>query len=316
MSQLSFASLTPKKKTKLRAEQFLSEMEVVVPWRKITKLIKPHYYSNKVGRPAYDLLLMVKIYCLQQWYNLADLSTEEAIYDRRSFQKFLKIDLMNDLIPDETTILNFRHLLEEQNLPKKIFALLSGYLQEKGLLLKEGSIVDATIVNGPKSTKNNTHKRDPEMSSTKKGGQWFFGLKSHIGVDAKSGLVHSFDMTTAKVSDRAQFSDMLHGEEQAVFGDKGYVNKRDKHYARDAGIYWGVLDRAGPGKQLSPKQNKRNKKNSKVRAKVEHPFRIVKHLWGHCKTRYRGLEKNRHQFYMLFGLSNIYMSKSRILQSV
>lgn len=257
---------------------------------------------------------MVKVYCLQQWYNLGDLPMEEAIYDRRSFADFLGIDLMNDPIPDETTILKFRHLLEKNDLPKRIFQLLNSYLEGKGLIVRAGTIVDATIIQAPSSTKNQDKKRDPEMSSTKKNNTYYFGMKAHIGVDSKSGLVHSCEITTAKVADRQMFADLLHGEEKAVFGDKGYVSKEDKYYARDADVFWGVLDRKGPNKELSGKQKKRNKKLSSIRSKVEHPFRVVKHLWGHRKTRYRGLAKNRHQFYMLFGLSNIYMSRKHILQ--
>jgi len=314
MCQLSFASLTPKKKSQLRSEKFLKEMETVVPWKKISDLIKPHYYDNKTGRPAYNLQLMIRIYCLQQWYNLGDLSMEEAIYDRLSFQTFLQIDLMNKMIPDETTILKFRHLLEKKNLPEKIFQLLNSYLESRGLMMKEGTIVDATIINSPSSTKNQDKKRDPEMSSTKKNNTYYFGMKAHIGVDRESGLVHSCEVTTAKVADKRMLVNLLHGHEKAVFGDKGYVSQEDKHYARDAGIFWGILDRRGPKKDLSSKQKKRNKRLSKVRSKVEHPFRVIKHLWGHRKTRYRGLAKNLHQFYMLFGLSNVYMSRNRILQ--
>lgn len=313
MSQLSFASLTPKKRSLLRAEKFLKEMNTIIPWRRIYNLIKHHYYSNKIGRQAYDLNLMMKIYCLQQWYNLGDLAMEEAIYDRRSFQNFLGIDPMNDSIPDETTILNFRHLLEKNRLQQKIFELLNSYLTGRGLTMKSGTIVDATIINSPSSTKNQEKKRDPEMSSTKKNNTYHFGMKAHIGVDSRSGLIHSCEITTAKVADNQMFADLLHGEENAVFGDKGYVSRLDKYHARDAGIYWGVLDRSSRTKSLSTRQKKRNKKLSKIRSKVEHPFRVVKHLWGHCKTRYRGLAKNSHQFYMLFGLSNIYMARKHLL---
>ena len=216
MFQLSFANFTKKKKTPLRVEQFLKEMESVVPWTKISKLIKPHYYSNKTGRPSYRLELMVKVYCLQQRYNLGDLPMVEAIYDRRSFADFLGIDLMNDPIPDETTILNFRHLFEKNDLPKRIFQLLNSYLEGKGLIMRAGTIVDATIIQAPSSTKNQDKKRDPEMSSTKKNNTYYFGMKAHRGVDSKSGLVHSCEITTAKVADRQMFADLLHGEEKAV----------------------------------------------------------------------------------------------------
>jgi len=314
MSQLSFASLYPKKKSTLRGEQFLKEMREVVPWRKMAHIIKPHYYSNKSGRPAYDLTLMIKIHCLQNWYNLGDLAMEEAIYDRRSFAEFLDLDLMLNKIPDETTILNFRHLLERNQLTKELFKMIREHLEKRGLIMKEGTIVDATIITAPSSTKNQDKKRDSEMSSTCKNNSWHFGMKMHIGVDAKSGLVHMVESSTGKVSDREKFADLLHGEEKAVFGDKGYVNKVDKHYARDAGIFWGVLDKRGPGKDLSNRQKKRNMKLSKIRAKVEHPFRVVKALWGHRKVRYKGLEKNTSQFNLLFGLSNLYMVRKSLLQ--
>lgn len=261
MSQLTFASLNPKHKTKLRADQFLEEMRHAVPWKKICKEIKNHYYQNQTGRPAYDLLLMTKIYCLQQWYRLADLAMEEAIYDRRSFAKFLDLDLMDEKVPDETTIMRFRHLLEEHNLTPKIFEIINKMLLEKGLMMKEGTIVDATIISSPSSTKNQDKKRDPEMKSTRKNGQWHFGFKSHIGTDHKSGLTHTVEVTDAQTTDREKFEDLLHGEEKAVFGDKGYVNKIDKHYARDADIYWGILDRGSNSHKLSNKQKKRNQKS-------------------------------------------------------
>ena len=315
MSTLTFASMIPKHKSKLRAEQFLEEMRQVLPWRKITQLIKPYYYNNKTGRQAHELMLMVKIYCLQQWYRLGDLSMEEAIYDRRSFAKFLDIDLMANTIPDETTILNFRHLLEEHDLTRQIFQLINKILEKKGLMMKEGTIVDATIISSPSSTKNKDGKRDPEMKSTHKHGQWYFGFKSHIGVDQKSGLTHTLEVTNAKTTDREKLEDLLHGEEKAIIGDKGYVNQNDKHFARDAGIYWGILDRRGRGKTLSNKQKKRNWQLSKVRAKVEHPFRIIKDLWGHRKTRYKGLKKNQSQMYMLFALANMFMARKVLLRA-
>lgn len=314
MSQLSFASCTPKKKSPIRAATFLNEMNRIVPWSQLINQISPHYYSNETGRPAYNLKLMIKIYCLQQWYNLADLAMEEAIYDRVSFREFLEIDLMNDRIPDETTILTFRHLLEEHALGERIFKNLNNELEKKGLIMKQGTIVDATIINSPSSTKNQEKKRDPEMSSTRKNNQYYFGMKAHIGVDCHKGLVHSLEVTTAKVSDREMFVDLLHGKEEAVFGDKGYVNKKDKHFARDAGVFWGVLDRGSRKAPLSQKQKKRNRKLSSIRAKVEHPFRVLKQLWGHTKTRYKGLTKSRNQLFMLFGLSNLYMTRKNLLK--
>lgn len=260
-----------------------------------------------------DLLLMIRIHCLQQWFNLSDPATEEAILDRYSFQEFLEIDLMEDRIPDETTILHFRHLLEKHSLGGKIMQAINQMLAQKGMILQEGTIVDATLISAPSSTKNKEKKRDPEMSSTKKNNVYHFGMKVHIGVDAQSGLVHSCEVTTAKTSDREKMYDLLHGKEQAVFGDKGYVSDTDKALARDCGVYWGVLDKRKPKRSLSSKQKKRNRLLSSVRAKVEHPFHTIKHLWGHRKTRYQGLKKNAEQFMVLLGLSNLYRARKRLL---
>jgi len=313
MPQLTFASLHPKTSPPIRSEIFLTEMKAIVPWKRLLKTIKPHYYNNKTGRKPMDLLLMIRIYCLQQWFNLSDPAMEEAIYDRLSFQKFLELDLMRDKVPDESTILQFRHLLEKHELTSKIFRTINRYLTEKGLLMREGTIVDATLVAAPSSTKNQEKKRDPEMSSTKKNSNYTFGMKTHVGVDAESGLIHTCISTTAKVSDRTEFSNLLHGKETAVFGDKGYVSDRDKHFARDAEIYWGILDKSKPKKKLSSKQKKRNQKLSSIRAKVEHGFLIVKHLWGHRKVRYRGLYKNSAHMEMLYGLANLYRVRKTLL---
>ena len=311
MGQLSFSSLSRKERPKSRVHRFLSEMDEAIMWKKIVKVIKPYYYTGKMGRKPLPLELMLRIYFLQLGYSLGDPSVEEAIYDRTSFQKFLKIELLHDIIPDETTILNFRHLLEEHRLNEKILRKVNHLLEKKGFLLKEGTIVDATLIAAPSSTKNKEGRRDPEMSSTKKNDQWFFGMKMHIGVDAKSGLIHSCVGTTAKVSDRDPFPELLHEEEQAVFGDKGYVSDNDKHLAREAGIFWGILDKRKPGKKLSQKQKKRNLRLSSIRSKVEHPFQVIKHLWGYRKTRTRGMRKNQSQFFILAALHNVYrMRKS------
>lgn len=305
MSQLSFASLSPKKRPS-RSGKFLEEMDKAIPWQSLTDVIKGHYYDGKKGRKPMSLELMLRIYFLQQWHNLSDPAVEEAIYDRYSFQRFLRIDVMNDVIPDETTILNFRHLLEKHHLTKRIFDQVNSLLANQGMIIKEGTIVDATVIHAPSSTKNQEGKRDPEMSSTKKNGQWHFGMKMHLGVDTRNGLIHTCEGTTAKVSDREMFPDLIHGDEKAYFGDKGYVSDRDKHYARDAGIYWGVLEKRKPGRQLSQKQRRHNRRLSSIRSKVEHPFQVIKHLWGYRKTRYRGLPKNRSQFYTLAVLFNLY----------
>lgn len=305
MTQLSFISIGQGKKT-LRCEKFLTEMNNVVPWKRLSKVVKPYYHKSKMGRPPMPIQLMLKIYCLQQWYQLSDPSMEEAIYDRVSFQKFLNVDLLSDVVPDETTILNFRHLLEKNNLQDKIFNKINHDLEEKGLLMKKGTIVDATLINSPKSTKNADKARDPEMSSTKKNNQWYFGMKAHIGVDCKSGLVHSVEGTTAKDHDRTCLPDLLHNQEEIVIGDKGYYSEEDKYLARQAGVHWAVLDRKKRGRKLSRKQKKRNAHISLIRSKVEHPFQIIKCKWGYVKTRYKGIQKNLSQLKMLFGLHNLY----------
>lgn len=260
-----------------------------------------------------ELILMLKIYFLQQWYALSDPSAEEAIYDRNSFQKFLDIDLLSHRVPDETTILNFRHLLEEHKLQERFFAAVNEVLEKKGLLMKEGTIVDATIIAAPSSTKNKGQKRDPEMSSTKKGNQWYFGMKAHIGVDAKSGLVHHIDTTAAKTGDRISFPKLLHGEERALFGDKAYGKQEDKRTARANGILWAISDRGVPNHPLSSSQRKRNRKFSSVRAKVEHPFQVIKCQWGFAKVRYKGLFKNTMQLFTLFSLVNLFRVRKTLL---
>jgi len=311
-NQASFYSLAHKKK--LRSERFLDEMQNVIPWDSILKLIKPHYQIKATGRTKTDLLLLLKIYFLQQWFSLSDPAVEEAIYDRISFQKFLNIDLM-DGAPDETTILNFRHLLEEHQIPKKIFKLVNEFLERAGLILKEGTIVDATIIAAPSSTKNKSKKRDPEMSSTKKNNNYYFGMKAHIGVDLKHGLVHSLEATTAKEADIQQKDKLLHGREKAVFGDKAYGRQSDKVLARKAGVFYGITNKATRNRKLSKKQRTRNRKTSSVRAKVEHPFHTLKCKWGHRKVRYRGIFKNKMQLFSIFALSNLFQVRKILLHN-
>ena len=312
-NQASFYSLAHKKK--LKSERFLDEMTKVIPWNDISHLIQPYYQENEIGRKKTDLLLLLKIHFLQQWFNLSDPAAEEWIYDRISFQKFLNIDLM-DGAPDETTILNFRHLLEKHKLPEKIFKLVNGLLENAGLLLKEGTIVDATIIAAPSSTKNKDKKRDPEMSSTKKNNNYHFGMKAHIGVDTKNGLVHSLEATTAKKSDIGQLEKLLHGGEKSVFGDKAYNKQADKKAAREKGIFYGITDKGYSNHKLSNKQKARNKKTSSVRSKVEHPFHTLKCKWGHRKTRYRGIFKNKMQLFTIFALGNLFRVRKILLSTV
>jgi len=298
---------------KLRCEKFLDEMELVVPWKDMMSVIKPYYVAKDNGRPRFDLLLMLKIYCLQQWYNLSDPGAEENIYDRNSFQKFLDIDLIAHQVPDETTILNFRHLLEEYDLPKQFFALINQKLIDQGLIVKEGTSVDATIIKAPSSTKNKNKKRDPEMSSTKKGNQYFFGMKAHIGGDSEQGLVHTLQTTTAKVHDKEMMNTLLHGEEKAIFADKGYFDDKMKKQYRIQDKYWGVLDKGKRNHPLSCSQKKRNHKLSTIRSKIEFPFGVIKCLWRYVKVRYRGLHKNTMQLFSLFALSNLYRARKKLL---
>ncbi len=312
--QTSFLSLATHRKQP-RAERFLDEMDQVVPWKELCAIIAPHYRPGKTGRKPYPLEMMLRAHCLQQWYDLSDPRAEQEIADRMSFQRFLRLDPLCQRIPDETTILNFRRLLEDKRLAPAIFGRVNALLEDRGLMMRQGTIVDATLVAGPASTKNKSKARDPEMSSTKKGENWHFGIKAHIGVDARSGLAHSVEVTTASVHDREVLDKLQHGQERALFGDKGYYDEKAKRKARAEGVFWGVLDKAkrGPRGALSPKQKRRNRRKSSVRAKVEFPFRVIKRQWGHVKTRYRGLAKNAAQFITLFALSNLYMARKKIL---
>jgi len=313
-STQSFLSLALGKR-KLRCERFLDEMDQVIPWYRLINKVDKHYKEKKTGRNRIETKLLLKIYFLQQWYNLSDPGAEEAIYDRNSFQKFLKIDLLSDNVPDETTILNFRHSLEENNLQEKFFKIMNKVLEKNNLIVKEGTILDATIITAPTSTKNEDKKRDEEMSSTKKGNNWYFGMKAHIGVDHKSGIVHSIEATTAKIHDKEKQNDLLHGEEKAIFGDKGYYKEEDKREMREKEIFCGILDKAKRNHSLSNKQKRRNKKLSSVRAKVEHPFQVIKCQWGYRKVRYKGLLKNTMQLNVLFGLANLYMNRKKLMQA-
>jgi IS5 family transposase len=288
-------------------------MDRIIPWQEMLSAIRPHYYDNEIGRPARDLHLMLKIYFLQQWFNLSDPEAEQEIYDRGSFQRFLGLDLMGETAPDETTICKFRHLLEEHRLQECFMEIVNALLTEKGYFMKKGTIVDATLIAAPSSTKNAEGKRDPEMSQTKKGNQWYFGMKGHIGVDADSGLVHSICATTAKAADITMLHHLLTGEERAVFGDKAYAKEEDKRAARKAGVFYAMSDKGKPYHPLSSSQRKKNRKHSSVRSKVEHPFHVIKNLWHFTKVRYRGLQKNNLQLHTLFALVNLYLKREQLL---
>jgi len=312
MSQLSFLSIAQAKK-ELRRDKFLNQMKRVIPWDKLCAVIKPFYTDERLGRKRMPLERMLKILCLQNWYNLSDPGVEEEIYDRNSFQKFLDLDLLSESVPDETTILNFRHLLEEQNLFKAIFDEIRNHLIESGFLMKTGTLVDATLISAPPSTKNSSGKRDPEMSSTKKGNTWHFGMKAHIGVDEVSGIVHSIRGTTAKVHDSKEFENLIHGEETMVFGDKAYASESLEKKMHSQGIAWGVSYKASRGSKLTEFQEASNRLLSSVRCKVEHPFQVIKCQWHYTKVRYKGIKKNLDQLHLLFGLYNLFKVRKMLL---
>jgi len=305
----------PMKKKVTRREQFLAEMEAVVPWLRLLALIAPHYpkAGPKGGRPPMPLETMLRVYFLQQWYALSDPMAEEALYDSEAMRRFAGIELGDDRIPDETTILNFRHLLERHELTETIFAEVNGHLADKGSTLRSGTLVDATIIDAPSSTKNKAGARDPEMSSTKKGNAWYFGMKAHVGVDADSGIVHSVEATTAKVHDSRVWDELLHGDETSVWADKGYVSAEREAAFTKNGKVWGVMRKAPRGGKLDEIDEETNRVIAMVRAKVEHPFRVLKRQFGHVKTRYRGLAKNRAQLFTLFALGNLFLVRRRLL---
>ena len=299
---------------KTKREQFLAEMDRVVPWKRLCSAIEPHYPkpSKSGGRPPIPLERMLRIYCLQQWYNLSDPATEEALYDSLQMRRFAGVSSDDDIIPDETTILRFRRLLERHELTAKLFTEINTVLAEGGLFVGKGTIVDATIIHAPSSTKNAQNKRDPEMHQTKKRGQWFFGMKVHTGSDVGSGLVHTIEATAAHVHDGSVMGQLLHGQEQAVYGDSAYQSKVAKAMARAVRLRFCVNERITDHPRCA-QQRLRNRRYSRVRAIAEHAFLVVKHLWRHSKVRYRGLAKNLAQMYALFGLANLYRVRKKLL---
>lgn len=314
-NQLSFSSLdyASKKKTTKR-DVFLGEMAVVVPWSALEAVIEPFYpkMGPQGGRRAFALSTMLRIYFLQQWYQLSDPGAEEALYDIQSMRAFARLELGRDQIPDETTILNFRHLLERHDLTKAIFAAVKEHLESRGALLRGGTIVDATLIAASPSTKNKEQKRDPEMRQSKKGNQWYFGMKVHIGTDAESGLVHTAGATAGSVHDAKVFDELIRDDDRAVYGDKAYASEKLKRAARRAGVTWGVKEKAKPGQKLSRWMRAKNKRFGKVRAKVEHVFRVLKCQFGYRKVRYRGINKNGAQVFALLALANLFLARRKL----
>lgn len=307
MNRLSFSDLeydTKKKKT--RKEKFLEEMDQILPWKELLGVIRRHYPKGEMGRPPIGLEPMLRIYFMQQWYALSDPAMEDSLYDITSMRRFAGLSLDN--IPDESTILRFRHRLEQNNLPQKLFRKTEKYLSERNLIVSSGTIVDATIVAAPSSTKNQDRKRDPEMKQTKKGNQWHFGMKVHVGTDTQ-GRAHSVAVTDAAVHDSTEMDDLLHGEESEVYGDKAYGSKFRKDRLEASGVTWRVNRKARPGKKLTCADRSFNRKSNRTRARVEHLFGVVKNLWGYRKVRYRGLAKNAAQVFTLLALANLYLAR-------
>jgi transposase, IS5 family len=312
-SQRTFASMAWNTKGKVtRREQFLAEMDAVIPWARLLRLIEPYYPKAGDGRQPLGLEKMLRVYFLQQWFNLSDPGAEDAIYDSESMRRFARVELGEDVVPDETTILRFRHLLEQHGLTAAIFDEIGGLLEARGLLLRAGTIVDATIIAAPSSTKNATAARDPEMKQTRKGQHWHFGMKLHVGTD-KRGIVHTVRATNAAAADITQLPELLHGQERELFGDQAYWKEDDRQFLESWGIRYRVNRRPTAQRPLSERWRRINRARSRTRARGEHAFRVVKQLWGFTKVRYRGLAKNLARAQTMFALANLYQVRHRLL---
>jgi IS5 family transposase len=297
-----------------RRERFLDEMARVIPWGDLAGVIAPFYpKAEGAGRPTIGLERMLRLHFLQQWFNLSDPAVEEALYDSRAMRQFVGIDLGREPVPDETTICKFRHLLEAHQLGKQLFALIRTYLAEQGLQVSRGTIVDATIISAPSSTKNRTQERDPEMHQTKKGNQWYFGMKAHIGVDSRTKLIHSVAATAANVHDSQVVPELLHGQETRVWGDAAYSGQRDVIQQQAPKATCFIQAKAHRHRPLSEADRAKNRTKSTVRAKVEHAFLVIKRIFGWTKVRYRGLAKNTNWLFVTCGLTNRYLARRRLL---
>ena len=303
-----------------RKREFLDEMNRVVPWAALVELIEPHYPKGKTGRPPMGIETMLRIHFLQQWFGLSDPAMEEALHDVPLYREFAGLDGPMRRLPDESTILRFRHLLEKHQLAGPLLAAVNQVLQAHGLMLKIGTVVDATLISAPSSTKNGSGERDPEMHQTKKGNQWYFGMKAHIGADAESGLVHTVIGTPANTNDVTQAEALLHGEETAAFGDAGYRGAQKRPESRLSN--WFIAMRPGRRKLLDLNDRRDaitdeiERLKASVRAKVEHPFRVIKRQFGFTKVRYRGLAKNTAQITTLFALSNLWMARKKLMAAM
>lgn len=313
MKQTTFSSVAWQAKGKVtRRERFLAEMDAVIPWSQLLAVIEPHYPKAGNGTQPKPLERMLRIYFMQNWFNLSDPQAEDSLYDIESMRRFAGIELEEQEIPDESTILRFRHLLEKHQLTEQIFAKVRSLLEDKRLLLKSGTIVDATIIAAPPSTKNAEEARDPDMRQARKGQQWHFGMKAHVGTD-KRGIVHSLATTDAAQSDIGQMHKLLHGEESEVFGDQAYWCEAHRQGAKAKGVRYRINRRGSSAKPLTDHQRYINQVRSKARARGEHAFHVVKRLWGFAKVRYRGLAKNTARLFTAFALANLYLLRRRLL---
>ncbi|MCC6301296.1 MAG: IS5 family transposase [Gammaproteobacteria bacterium] len=314
MRQQTFAAGTFESYRKpTRRDQFLAAMDQVVPWGELCALIEPVYPKPEgAGRPPVGLERMLRIYFLQQWFNLSDPAVEEALYDSHAMRAFVGIDLGREPAPDETTVCKFRHLLETHDLGRLLFEAVGEYLQGRGMKIHAGTIVDATIINAPSSTKNEKKERDPEMHQTRKGNQWYFGMKAHIGVDSQSKIIHAVVATAANVHDSQVLPDLLHGEETRVWGDAAYTGQRKvlREHAPKAKDF--TNRKRSRHRDLTEEERARNRTKSKVRAKVEHTIGIIKRVFGFSKVRYRGLDKNAHRLFVTCALANLFMARHHL----
>ncbi|MDO8773076.1 MAG: IS5 family transposase [Burkholderiaceae bacterium] len=299
-----------------RRDEFLKTMEVIVPWAALCEVIDPFYPKAGNGRPPIGLQRMLRIHFIQHWFNLADLSCEEALYDSVSLRRFVGIDLGREPVPDATTMLKFRKLLHDNKLGEALFAQVGQVLQSKGFKVNTGTIVDATIIGAPSSTKNANKARDPDMRQTRKGQQWYFGMKLHIGVDSQTGLAHSAVVTSANVHDKHPLPDLLHGNEQRVYGDSAYASQKDLIHSAAPNAKDFTNQRTRRNGVVNETLKSRNRNKSRIRARVEHVFGVVKRLWGFGKVRYRGLQKNATRAFTALALANIYLSRQRLMAQV
>lgn len=317
MDQLTFGDADFAGKGKqTRKERFLGEMEQVVPWSVLVRLIEPIYPVAANGRRPYPLETMLRVHLMQNWFSLSDPGMEDALYDMPALRQFARLSSLA-AIPDETTILNFRRRIEEYELAPEILARVNCHLARKGLMVKHGTMVDATIIDAPTSTKNADRERDPEMCQTKKGQQYYFGMKAHIGADAESGLVHTVVTTAANEADVAQVAELLHGKEERVHGDAGYVGAQ-AYVKRAQKIEWQIARRRSQVEKIRnarerAKVMREETRKAQVRARVEHPFRVVKCVFGYVKTRFKGLVKNTVQIVTLFALANLYAARKHLI---